>query len=81
MQRCKGLARGHTNKELELVCFMLEPMCSASSIRRLELRVVTYEPVSKCPPNFTAMKSKFKTAVSLRGVSNLEELEEHPFSL
>ena len=60
---------------------MLEPMCSASSIRRLELRVVTYEPVSKCPPNFTAMKSKFKTAVSLRGVSNLEELEEHPFSL
>ena len=56
-------------------------MCSASSIRHLELRVVTYEPVSKCPPNFMAMKSKFKTAVSLKGVSKLEELEQHPLSL
>ena len=43
--------------------------------------MVTYEPVSKCPPNFMAMKSKFKTSVFLRGVSNLKELKAHPFSL
>lgn len=47
----------------------------------LGLRVIAYEPVSKCPPDFMAIRSKSKTFISLRRVSNLEELGGHPFSL
>lgn len=85
------LAQGYTNKKWSqgstpnLFPFRVHVSWPICSIRlfgfRIFLRVVIYEPGSKCPPNFMTISSEVQTYISLEGGSNLREEEGRPFSL